>query len=79
MVAMRWETDTRYYVCDLHQDLLGDWVMLQSWGGKFNRLGRQSFKVVDSEAQACELIVQLHRTRIKRGYDLVRDNHIKEH
>lgn len=72
MVAMRWETDTRYYGCALHKDLLGDLILFQYWGGRFNGLGNQSLKVVRSQVEANDLIDQLNKARIKRGYHLVR-------
>ncbi len=71
MVIKRWETDSRYYVCDLHQDLLGDWVLHQYWGGKFNKMGSQSMKLARSYQNAQDEIDQLHKVRVKRGYHLI--------
>lgn len=36
LCPQRWQwqhpLNQRYYVADLHQDLLGDWVLTQVWG-----------------------------------------------
>lgn len=73
MVAMRWENDTRYYGCTLQHDLLGDLVLFQYWGGKFNSMGSQKVKLTGSTEQAHAIIARIHKMRIKRGYQLVRN------
>ncbi|ALB24403.1 hypothetical protein Psal006b_03577 (plasmid) [Piscirickettsia salmonis] len=38
-LAWYWRTDTRYYALKIERDLLGDWVVMQRWGSRFNRRG----------------------------------------
>jgi len=72
MVTMRWETDTRYYVCHLQQDLLGDWVLFQCWGSRFNNLGNHTTKLAGSYEKAKTMLTQVNKLRLKRGYNLVK-------
>ena len=64
----RWETPTRYYIADLHKDLLGDFVVLTINGGRFNRLGHVSTVVVDSWSAGVERLNEIGERRRKRHY-----------
>ena len=45
----RWEKGTRYYQAIVHQDLLGDWVVLKMWGSKLSKLGSHAMEIVNSQ------------------------------
>ena len=67
----RWEKDTRYYQAIVHQDLLGDWVVLKMWGSKLSKLGLHVIEVVDSQEQGRARVEQIAIIRKKRGYCIV--------
>lgn len=64
----RWEKDTRYYQAIVHQDLLGDWVVLKMWGSKLSKLGSHAIEVVDSQEQGRMRVGQIAFIRKQRGY-----------
>jgi hypothetical protein len=48
-VFQRWESPERYYRAGVERDLLGDWVVVQQWGGRHNGLGSHQVVVVATE------------------------------
>ena len=63
----RWETEKRYYEALALQDLWGQWVVIQRWGGKHNRRGSmRSIPVAYDELDT--FIAQIDRVRRKHGY-----------
>ena len=67
-MRVRWETSTRYYEVRLVRDLLQDWVLIVSRGGKTNRLGALRTPFVSSEAEGMKIIETMEKVRIRRGY-----------
>jgi len=67
-MRVRWETSTRYYEVRLVRDLLQDWVLIVSRGGKTNRLGALRTLFVSSEAEGTKIIETMEKVRIRRGY-----------
>jgi hypothetical protein len=68
MTRVRWETGTRYYEVRLMRDLLQDWVLIVSRGGKTNRLGALRTLFVSSEEEGMKRIETLEKVRTRRGY-----------
>ncbi|MQM29471.1 MAG: hypothetical protein CRU78_02520 [Candidatus Accumulibacter phosphatis] len=68
MTRVRWETNTRYYEVRLMRDLLQDWVLIVSRGGKTNRLGALRTLFVSSEEEGMKRIETLEKVRTRRGY-----------
>lgn len=58
----------RYYQVELLQDLLGDWTLVQCWGGLDSRRGRMRILAVPSEAAGQAQIEAIARRRCQRGY-----------
>ncbi len=58
----------RYYTFCVYEDLLGDLILLQVWGGLKNRLGAYKKTVVENINDALIKLEQLKAVRIKRGY-----------
>jgi hypothetical protein len=70
-MLLRWQSETRYYAVWLHVDMLGDWVLTRTWGGRFNRLGyieTQPVGTFDNGLAAIELV---KKERAAHRYDLV--------
>jgi hypothetical protein len=64
----RWETETRYYLAWLHQDLFGEWVVYRMWGGKRNGRGSSRLDRVASEEEGRRLLEAIAKTRRAHGY-----------
>lgn len=58
----------RYYTFYIYEDLLGDLILFQVWGGLRNRLGACKTSVLASYNDALIKLEQLKAHRIKRGY-----------
>lgn len=66
----RWETHDRFYQAWLGQDLLGDWTVLQQWGGKHSGLGSQKVVCVATAIEGLQRLAVVARQREHRGYQL---------
>ncbi len=64
----RWETDSRWYVAELVQDLWGNWRVRQSWGSRFSDQGNGRSLEVSSYAEGLELMERTGKRRMQRGY-----------
>ncbi len=56
-----WESETRWYVVALQQNLFGQWVITKSWGGKARRGGQtkdEDFADYEAALQRIEVIAQ---------------------
>ena len=63
----RWETAQRYYEAMALQDLWGDWVVLQRWGGKHNQRG--GFRFIPIALNEVEgFMTQIDIVRRRHGY-----------
>lgn len=71
MHTIRWETNQRYYVARVSQDLLGDWVIESSWGGLHNNLGNRKQQIAASYRDAIDALVKIHAKRRSRKYGIV--------
>lgn len=64
-----WQTEARWYRVDAHQDLLGDWVVMRIWGGRFNKRGNKKIDIARNKAAAFTLIKKIEVVRKRRGYE----------
>ena len=71
MEHVRWESRTRWYEVRLERDLLQDWVLTQTWGGRSNRRGGLLRRVVTSWEEGRALQEKVHERRARRGYAVV--------
>lgn len=69
-IFARWETSGRFYQAWLGQDLLGDWTVLQQWGGKHTGLGSQLVVCVEAEVEGVQQLKLVAKQRERRGYQL---------
>ncbi len=72
-IYMRWEHSekARYYEAYIKKDLLGDIVLIKTWGSKYSRLGNNTQEIYISYEEALKKLLNLHQYRIKRGYHFV--------
>ncbi len=73
MTWRRWinATTRRYDQVELVRDLLGDWTVVQCWGGLGSRLGQRRIRYVPSQAAGLEHIDAISTQRRRRGYILI--------
>ena len=64
-------SDTRAYTVVLDQDLLQDWTVVQSWGGKESRRGGDKITQVPNYEAGLALVRAIVRRRERHGYKLV--------
>lgn len=69
--GMQFASATRVYIVVLDQDLLGDWTVLQSWGGKESRRGGGKIAHVASFEEGMHLLRQIAKRRAHHGYKLL--------
>ena len=65
-----WRKSSRYYCCELKQDLFGRWILIRRWG-RISALKGQSIEVYcDHYEQGLELFDAVQKRRVKRGYEV---------
>lgn len=69
-----WRSRDRYFYASLQQDLLGDWIVVQCHGGRWNRLHGERTIAVSGPEEGARLMERLHKRRIQRGYVPVETN-----
>ncbi|NVZ11403.1 WGR domain-containing protein [Allochromatium humboldtianum] len=69
-MQLRWihPEKQRYYQVELLQDLLGDWTLVQRWGGIGSHLGGQRIVWVESPEAGLTRIKQIRDRRRQHGY-----------
>ena len=67
-VTRLWETDRRYYVGEVKQNLFGQWVLVKRWGSQFSRRGNSQTVVAADRHQAMHLLELLEKRRVQRHY-----------
>lgn len=58
----------RYYMAQISQDLLGEWVVIQRWGSLGSRRGGHQHTRCASQAAVEAKLVQIARRRQSRRY-----------
>lgn len=66
-----WLRGDRFYACALRQNLFGQWVILQRWGGRRTGKGGQMETIVATLDDGHRLIEQIKKRRCYRGYSLL--------
>ncbi|MEM7132097.1 MAG: WGR domain-containing protein [Chloroflexota bacterium] len=66
--AKRWETERRYYVAELRQDLFGGWCIERHWGARYSRQGNSLTISANDYVHALELLEEVAKRRQLRGY-----------
>ena len=71
IALQRWETERRYYLAWVQEDLFGELELVQVWGGKGTRLGSVRRRPIAATAQGRAALERIARVRMRRGYCLV--------
>jgi len=69
---MQFVSESRVYTTLLDQDLLGDWTVMQSWGGKGSQRGGGKVTHVENFEAGMELLQAIAKRRARNGYSLVK-------
>lgn len=64
----RWETDRRFYVAEVRQDLFGNWILIRSWGSLRTQRGNSMTVMAQDYCQARQLLEEVAKRRKARGY-----------
>lgn len=70
-MTLRWQTDTRYYVAEVMQDLFGNWLLRRSWGGLRSARSQSMTVHADSYEHALQLLADVQKRRTQRGYRII--------
>jgi len=68
MPSLYFESDTRYYRVTLEKDMLDYWVVVCSYGGKYNNLGNIKKYPFVALCDAINKFKAISKTRLKRNY-----------
>ncbi len=63
-------TDGRYYTVSLKQDIMGEWLIKNIWGGKTKTAGVVKVMPVKDVGTAESVIESIRHRRISHGYSL---------
>jgi len=73
-VLLRWQKQADYFTVSVYQDLVGDWILTQSWGNSLNDDSEFSHTVLSSLHEAEKYVTKLRLSLIKSGFSERSDN-----
>lgn len=66
-----WQTDRRYYMAEVTQDLFGQWLLHRRWGSRTSARGGEQRMIAASYDEALHLLQVTAKRRKRRGYECV--------
>ena len=63
-----WRKNSRYYSCELRQNLFGQWVILRRWGRVSASKGQSLEHFCESYDEGLQALSAITKRREKRGY-----------
>ena len=66
--SVRWETQDRFYLAVLGEDLFGNLEVRQYWGGLRNGRGGSQVQSVSGLNEGMAILEQIAKTRKRHGY-----------
>jgi hypothetical protein len=63
-----WQTDSRYYMAEVTQDLFGQWLLCRCWGSRMSARGNEQRLPVATYEEALRLLHATAKRRKQRGY-----------
>ncbi len=69
--AASWRRQTRYYHCELRQNLFCTWIVTRAWGDIRSHRGREMTVYSDSYVAACQVFCDVEKRRKNHKYELV--------
>ncbi|MGH1462704.1 MAG: hypothetical protein ACRBB6_11760 [Neptuniibacter sp.] len=71
-MILRWKKDDEYFIVRMYQDLIGDWVVSQSWGSSRHRTYPAYRKtVLGSYDEARTMVRAIRKQRKDKGFRLM--------
>ncbi len=70
-MIIRWQKDQDYYIVRMYQDLVGDWIVAQSWGSSPEQKNACSQTVMSSCQDARVLVREIRKHLKSEGFRLV--------
>jgi len=71
-LILRWKKDNEYFIVRMYRDLIGDWVVSQSWGHSCNHRPPSYRKtVVSSYDEARTLVRAIRKQKKAKGFRLM--------
>lgn len=64
-----WQTDHRYYIAELKQDLFGEWMVCRYWGSRTSARGNQQHLFASTYEHGLMLMQVTAKRRQARGYE----------
>lgn len=65
-----WQTDSRYYMAEVTQDLFGQWQLHRIWGSRTTARGGEQRLTTASYEEALHLLQVTAKRRRQRGYQI---------
>lgn len=75
-VVLYFQSPSRVYRAELLQDLLSDWIVILSWGGRGNNRGGRRISVVPDPDTGLRMLQEVIKVREKRGYKLLTQHYL---
>ena len=66
-----WQTESRYYMAEVTQDLFGQWQLHRTWGSRTSARGGEQRLNTASYEDALHLLQMTAKRRIQRKYERV--------
>ena len=63
-----WRKGSRHYLCELRQDLFGQWVVVRQWGRASALKGQSLEHTCSSYQEGLEVMSAVAKRRSQRGY-----------
>lgn len=73
-MVLRWQKQADYFTVSVYQDLVGDWILTQSWGNSLNDHSEFSHTVLSSSTEAEKYVTKLRLSLLKSGFQERSDN-----
>lgn len=66
-----WETERKFYMTILSQDLFDEWILERKWGSKFSKRGGGKSDFCSSYQDGLEKIKGIRKVRLNHKYRIL--------
>lgn len=67
-MIIRWRKQKDYFIVRLYQDLMGDWVLSESWGNSLNNKGAVNHTIFHCYHEASTQLREISRRQKSLGF-----------
>lgn len=67
-MLLRWQKNSLYFTVSVYRDLVGDWILTQSWGDSRSEESEFSHTVMPSLAEAEKHVTKIRLGLIRNGF-----------